>query len=268
MTRLGIAVYGFAAVALGLTNFVWHDFAAVWQPVPQSVPHRSALAFAVALLFIAAGIGVQTRRFAKPALVILGVIYFIFGLLWLPRVFLLPRVYATYGGVFEELSLVAAALLAYGSLRDVTPVVAARLIRIGRVLFGLCVVSFALNHFFAIPETARMVPKWIPPSQYFWAYTTGIAFLLAAIAILSGIMDVIASRLLTLMILLFGVLIWFPALFAAPHTRVVWFGNAINLTIVGAAWIAADVIASSTRQPSAAGATPQAASATPSHADI
>jgi len=93
LTGLGIAVYGFAAVVLGLANVVWDDFAAVWQPVPQSIPHRGALAYLVGMLFVAAGIGVQLRRYAKPALVILALFYFIFGLLWLPRVFLLPRVY-------------------------------------------------------------------------------------------------------------------------------------------------------------------------------
>lgn len=247
---------------------VWHDFAAIWQPVPQSIPHRAALAYFVGVLLIFAGIGVQSHRFAKPAFAILGTLYFIFGLLWLPRVFLLPRVYATYGGVFEELSLVAAAVVAYASLPGLTRSLAPRLGAFGRNLFGVCVISFALNHFFAIPETARMVPKWIPPGPYFWAYTTGVAFLLAAIAILSGIMDVIASRLLTLMLAMFGLLIWFPALFSAPHARVVWFGNAINATIVAAAWIVMDGVALSSRAPSVERVPVEAVKPAPSHADI
>jgi hypothetical protein len=188
--------------------------------------------------------------------------------LWLPRVFLLPRVYGTYGGVFEEFSVVAAALLAYASLPDMGPATVARLSRGGRVLFGVCVVSFALNHFFAIPETARMVPRWIPPGPNFWAYATAVAFLLAAIAILSRTMDVIACRLLTVMIFLFGALIWFPAVFVTPHVPVVWFGNAINLMIMGAAWVAADALDSSTTPASHDNASARVAGAARSHADV
>jgi hypothetical protein len=49
-----------------------------------------------------------------------------------------------------------------------------------------------------------MVPKWIPPGQHFWAVATGVAFLLASAAILSGVLAVLAARLLTVMQLKLG----------------------------------------------------------------
>ncbi len=89
-----------------------------------------------------------------------------------------------------------------------------------------------------------MVPAWIPPGQQFWAVATGIFHLLAGIAILSGVLAVLASRLLTGMLITFGALIWAPSLFAAPHEHMVWGGNAMNLALTGAAWVIADSIAS------------------------
>ena len=95
---------------------------------------------------------------------------------------------------------------------------------------------------YALSETAAL-PKWIPPGQLFWAVATGVAHLLAGIAILSGVLAVPASRLLTLMLVIFGALVWGPSLFANPRVHMVWAGNAINLALIGAAWVVADSIA-------------------------
>ena len=122
---------------------------------------------------------------------------------------------------------------------------AVRKIQIGRSLFGLCVVVFGLAHFLALRETAAMVPSWIPPGQHFWALATGVAHLLAGVAILTGILAGLASRLFTAMLLSFGVLVWIPSVFAHPDAHMMWAGNAINLALAGAAWVVADSI----RQP-------------------
>jgi hypothetical protein len=77
-----------------------------------------------------------------------------------------------------------------------------------------------------------------------WAIATGICFVLAGIAILSGILDVLATRLLALMLLVFSALVLAPPVFASPRDHVAWGSNAYNLAAVGAAWILADWIAS------------------------
>jgi hypothetical protein len=61
-----------------------------------------------------------------------------------------------------------------------------------------------------------LVPKWIPPNQTFWAILTTIAFALAAIAILINCQARLAMRLMTLMLALFGVVVWIPRLIARP----------------------------------------------------
>jgi hypothetical protein len=60
----------------------------------------------------------------------------------------------------------------------------------------------------------------------FWAIVTTIAFVLAAIALLSGRSALLAARLLTAMLIGFGLLVWLPAPFADPHKMINWAGNA------------------------------------------
>jgi uncharacterized membrane protein len=246
--HFGTRVYGLGAIALGLVGLLWGDFADVWQPVPASTPHRTALAYIAAASLLTAGASMQWRRIARSGVVALGILYLIFALLWLPRVIGYPQIYATWGGFFEQFSLVSAALVVYARLAPGNSVWAARTARIGSVLYGICVLSFALDHFFALKETAKMVPAWIPLGQQFWAVETGIFHLLAGMAILSGIWAVLASRLLTIMLLAFGALVWAPSLFAEPHQHMVWAGNAINLALAGAAWVIADYMASRREQ--------------------
>jgi hypothetical protein len=76
----------------------------------------------------------------------------------------------------------------------------------------------------------------------FWAIATTIFFALAAISLFSRRHALLASRLLTAMLIGFGLLVWLPAPFADPHKLISWAGNAQNLAITGTAWIVADYL--------------------------
>lgn len=245
-SNLGSRVYGLAAIALGLIGLIWGDFATVWQPVQPGVPHRDALAYIVAVCFLLGGTAIQWRQTARAGALVLIILYFMSALLWLPRVVGYPQLFGTWSGFAEQFALAAAGIVAFASVavasRESTRAV--RTAQTGRYLFGVCVIVLGLSHFFAISETASMVPKWIPPGQQFWAVATGVAHMLAGIAILSGVMAVLASRLLTVMLVGFGALVWAPSLFEDPHVHMAWAGNAINLAWVGAAWVVADWIGS------------------------
>ncbi|HXW77823.1 MAG TPA: hypothetical protein VEJ20_10460 [Candidatus Eremiobacteraceae bacterium] len=121
------------------------------------------------------------------------------------------------------------------------------LARTGYICFGICVISFTLEQAVYLSGTASFVPKWIPPGQMFWAVVTTLAFALAAVALLSGFQARLASRLLTLMIAGFGLLVWLPMLVADPGTQSNWAGIGQNMAIDGAAWIVADHLAARSR---------------------
>jgi uncharacterized membrane protein YkgB len=72
---------------------------------------------------------------------------------------------------------------------------------------------------------------------------TGICFVIAGLAILSGIQGVLVAWLLGLMFLAFNLVALPSFIFAYPKRHAAWDGNAYNLAAVGAAWILADSIA-------------------------
>jgi uncharacterized membrane protein YphA (DoxX/SURF4 family) len=240
---LGRHVYGLAAVAFGIITFVWHDFNN-WQQIRALaiVPHREILVYIAAAIEIFGGVAIQWPGTARSGAFALGSIYLVFALLWVPLIAAEPRVFDRWGNFFEQFSLVSAALIVYGSLSPSDSKRRATAARIGYLFFGICVVSFTTEQLLYLSGTAAFVPKWIPPGQMFWAITTTIAFALAAIALLSGRSALLASRLLTAMLIGFGLLVWLPAPFADPHRMINWAGNAQNLAITGAAWIVADFL--------------------------
>jgi len=241
----GTRVYGAAAIALGIIGLVWGDFATVWQPVPASVPHRIALAYATAILLLVAGAVIQWRRAFRAALLLLATLYLIAACLWVRRIIGYPQLIGTWSGFAEEFSLTVAAVAVYATSTSRNERWAPLLARVCRVLFGSCAIAFGLAHLLALPQTASLVPAWLPPGQRFWAVTTGGAFLLAGVSMITGISAMMAARLLTAMLALFGLLVWAPSAFRSPHEHIVWAGNAINLAITAAAWMMADSLRSS-----------------------
>lgn len=240
VSDIGRHVFGAAAIIFGIAGLVWGDFATNWQPV-RSVPYHTALAYLAALSLLVVGVAVQSRRSARAGLLVLAFWYAVFAAFWAPRVILLPRIAGTWSGFSEQFFLVVAAMMSYVTLADAESRSTDVVLRVGRMLFGLCVISFGVVHFEALKQTADMVPGWLPPNQRFWAGATGVAHLLAGIAILAGIQTLLAARLLTAMFVVFGLLVWLPRLVAHPAMHNVWGGNAMNLAAAGAAWIVADI---------------------------
>jgi uncharacterized membrane protein YphA (DoxX/SURF4 family) len=237
----GLFVFAAAAIVLGLLGLVWSDFAISWQRVGPDVPHRLALARLAAVIELGCGLGLLWRRTARAAALLLTALYAVFVLLWISPVVAHPAIYDSWGNVFEELSLVIGGLVAFSTLSPPgSPWFRHR--RTFARLYGICPISFGTDHLIYLAGAATWVPRWIPPSQKFWIVATAIFFFMAAAAILSGILAGLAARLLTVMILLFGALIWAPRLAAAPHTHFVWSGNAINFALAAAAWVVSDVL--------------------------
>jgi hypothetical protein len=151
-------------------------------------------------------------------------------------------------GVAQQLILVAAAGIVHTSLAARDSAWLSRALLLVRWIFGLSSIVFGLAHFSSVRDVAAMVPKWMPFGGNFWAILTGIAFVLAGIPILSEILDVLAARLLTLMLFVFSVLALAPGPLPHPGNHVAWGSNAYNLAAVGAAWIFAESIAAKRRE--------------------
>jgi uncharacterized membrane protein YphA (DoxX/SURF4 family) len=234
---IGRYVYGLAAMGSGLCALAWNNFDAL-----GSVPHRQILTYIAATFEILGGVAVQWPRTARAGAVAVGAVYLAFALLEVPLIIAHPLVYNGFGNFFEQFSFVAGALILYASSGPIVPARTARLARIGYYSFGICVISFALEQLFYLPETASLVPNWIPPGQMFWAIATTAAFAVAAIALLTGFMARLASQLTTAMIVGFGFLVWLPALFADRHSFLNWSESTETLGIAASAWIVTDFL--------------------------
>jgi uncharacterized membrane protein YphA (DoxX/SURF4 family) len=248
MTKLSLGrhVFGLAAILFACVNFYWCQFN-VWEQIQPlgNISHPTTLLFIAAAIQLFGGITIQFPKTARIGALALGSIYLIFALLWLPRIAHEPLLYDRWGNFFEQFSLVSGALIVFASFSSNDAPRSNKLARLGYFFFALCVVSFMLEQLFYLQGTASFVPKWIPPSQMFWAILTTVAFALAALALFTGRSVLLASRSLTLMILGFGLLVWLPRPFLDPHQLINWAGNAQNTAILGAAWIVTDYLTQS-----------------------
>jgi uncharacterized membrane protein YphA (DoxX/SURF4 family) len=245
MTRiyLGRHVYGLAAIIFGILIFVWRDVN-VWREILPigKVSHPEILLYIAAAIQLFGGLAIQWAPTCRIGALSLTVIYLIFALLSVPAIIAKPLIYNNWGNFFEQFSLVSGALIVFGAPGPNNHEGPPALARIGYFSFGVCVISFALEQWAYLSATASLVPKWILPSQMFWAITTTIAFALAAIAILFGRTAILASRLLTLMLIGFLLLVWLPIVISHPHTLFNWTESTETLAIAGAARIVTDFL--------------------------
>ena len=202
-SNLGRHVFGVAALVFGIVTLAWQDYNGWHQP------RYFVYAAGAALIF--GGAAIQFRRTAKTGAAALGAAYLVFALRCVPGIVAAPQTYNSWGNFFEQFSLFTGAAVVYA-----------------RWSSGWS------------PET--LVPKWLPPSQMFWAVTTTILFALAAVALLANRMALLATRLLAMMLVIFGILVWVPLLVSDSHNHTNWSETAETFAIAGAAWILADLL--------------------------
>jgi hypothetical protein len=219
-------------LASGLITLAWHEYNDWHQPRYFIYAATAALIFG--------GAAIQFRRTTKTGAVVLGAVYLVFALRCVPQIFAKPQIYNSWGNFFEQFSLVTGTAIVYARLSS--PWSGETLNRIGRILLGACAASFTLEQAIYLGATANLVPKWLPPTQMFWAVTTTVLFALAAVALLTNRMALLAARLLTMMLLIFGLVVWVPLLLSGPHNPTNWSETAETFAIAGAAWILADLL--------------------------
>lgn len=240
---LGRHVLGLAAVLIGIFTIIWPNFYGVPQiAATLKIANHGLLASFVAAIEIFGGAAIQWRASARAGAFAIGGIFFLFAAFMLPHVVARPKVFGYWDGFFEPLSQALGALIVWATVSSGGSKQSSKIARFGCKAFGVCLVSFTLAQVVYFAHTAELVPKWLPPGQKFWAIATTVAFALAALAFLAGRVDLLASRLLTAMILGFWVLVWLPISFATPHSMENWAENVVTLSVAGAAWVFADYL--------------------------
>ena len=252
--KVGVWFYGLGTVLTGILEIAWGDFDASHQPIKAlglSLPVQHILAYVAGVWLIVAGLAILRPRSARIGAAASAIAYLIFAALYLVRynaaihaqgwkTALLSS--ATFG-IAQQLMLVAPAVIVYVYTASPDSLLRNRAGNAARWMLGLPPVIFGIFHFIGIRFFASIVPHWMS-FGYFWAGLTGIAFFVAGCAICSGMMDILAARLLALMLLLFEGFVEIPPIFIRLHNEATWGAAVYNVTAIGACWIFAEFLAS------------------------
>jgi len=252
--KIGVWFYGLGTALTGILNIVWGDFDASHQPIKslgKNVADQHMLAYVAGVWLVAAGLLISWRRSTRFGAAASAIVYLSFVALWLFRYHggihaLGWRIDVLLGisfGIAQQILLVAPAAILFASAASSDFLMQKRAAMAARWMLGLPLIVFGLAHFAGIRVFASIVPHWMG-FGYFWTVLTGIAFFLAGGAICSGIMDVPASRMLALMLLLFEGFVEIPPIFIRLHNQATWGAAVYNLAAIGACLIFAEFLAS------------------------
>lgn len=245
VASLGHAVFAVTLIVVGLLGLIQGDFAAIWQPLPRWVPAARELSALCALITLGGGAGLLwTRAATVAARTLLGYLLLCVLLTKVRYIVLAPAREVSYESCGETVVILAGAWVLYawlaaGDRRWLAITTGAQGLRIARVLYALALIAFGLSHLAYARYTATLVPGWLPAHLAF-VYLTAVAYLAAALAILTGVQASLAAVLSAAQMGLFTVLVWVPRLLAGPVRASLWQELAVSWAMTAGAWMVAD----------------------------
>ena len=242
IVSMGHAFFSLTMIGLGILGIVRPDYVAIWQPVPKDWPDLASLCAFVSLV---CGIGLLWRRMAGVAArALLGYLLLWLLLVRVPGMLLTFNV-ETWWATCKVAVMAAGAWVLYvwlASAKDKQRFGFAagnKGLRIAQTLYGLALIPFGLAHFLYLQNTASLVPKWLP-WHTFWGYFTGGAFILAGVAIVTGVYARLAAMLSALEIGMFTLMVWVPIVAAGNTNTFQWSETVVSATLTAGAWMVAD----------------------------
>ena len=226
--------FALGAILLGAVNIWSRDFALQWQPVPPGFPLRVPLAYVSGSLLIIGGVAILGKQYARQGALLLAAAY----TLWLlilhgPILASKPGDLGTWNGIAEVVFMICGAITLYAAAAGK---LTARFAHGVCIAAGLSALAFGATHFKYVEFVAALVPAWLPPSQIFWAFATGVGHLVAGLALLSGIKTALGATFLALMMALFVLLVHLPRVIASPDEHLEWIMLGVALSLSGSAW--------------------------------
>ena len=255
----GIYLMSLATIAAGILDLIWRDFDPAHQPFGgfgYHLPARALFACIAGIWLVLAGVATLCPRTARLGTFAMAAIYIVFALLPVPHFYTMLHRYGFHltlflglvNQIFLQLIVVAGSMVFHASL---TPGrIAHRPWLLARCFVGVSGILTGIGHLANTQSVGSMIPKWMPLGASLWVDISGIGFILAGVAILTGVLDLLAARLFVLMLLIFEIIL-VPIILEHPHLHQAWGGTAFNLTVAGSVCIYAASLArrSSSRSP-------------------
>ena len=244
MGAAGRLIFAAAVAGLGIISLSTGHFAAVWQPVPGTLPARTALAYANGALMTALGAALLSRRArAVAALAVSAYLMVWLVLLRLPILATAPGIAGHWAGVGENATLVVGGVLNLALAPAVRAdfqrsITARRAVRVGRITFALALMLMSLDNLAYLQANADFPPAWIA-HWLGWGYLVGVAYIAAGLAVLFGLAARLAAIMTAWMMSALTVLCWGSFVLQAPANRTNWTGLMISSALTGAAWLVA-----------------------------
>jgi uncharacterized membrane protein YphA (DoxX/SURF4 family) len=246
LSRVGRILFGVAIVLFGL-QYLFHAQAAGPAPGPPWTAEMGFLAWLIGVGFVAAGVCIAARLWARLAAALLGVALLLRVLLvYAPNLFAHLRDPGPWTSGFELLALSAVALVLAGELESPGSRLWEGLI-VGRLLYAAALVVFGVQHLLYAKFIAALIPAWIP-GHLFWAYFVGAMFFVAALSIATNMQGHLAATLLGLMFLLWVVVLHVPRVVAMAHSGNEWTSAFVALAMSGGAWVLAGALHGEARE--------------------
>jgi uncharacterized membrane protein len=225
--RSGRYLFAIALIAFGTIQFLTTGFLSSLFPVPDSLPARKIMLYAISILFILSGAGIIVFKENKTALTA-GLVFLL--LLIYPHLFSLLKNLHNGGEwtVFGETAAFCggAFILAKGFTGPKTDPQSrsrfpAAFMKTGSLFFSIALFIFGVQHFLYAEYIATLIPHWIP-FHLFWSYFVGVAFITGAAGILLKIKSRLACSLLGFMFLFWVIFVHAPRVMVNPHTETEW----------------------------------------------
>jgi uncharacterized membrane protein len=243
-TQPALCLFVTGLIGLGIVGIIVHDFALVWQPVPEGLPARAVVATTTAVLMLFLAIGLMIRKSRAWASRILFVYLIVWASLKIPAVVVAPKMEAVWLGLGELVMLLCGGWTLFAKLGEVAEgsalgfLAGERGVKFARLLFAIAVIPVGLSHIVYADITAGYVPHWLP-YRVGWAYLTGAGQIASGLGLLFGVLPRIAAWAEAGQISVYTLLVWGPAVIAAPKTRLPWTAFFISWIIGAAAWAVA-----------------------------
>ena len=107
--------------------------------------------------------------------------------------------------------------------------------RIGAILYSLVMIMFGINHLKAGAGMAGYVPAFLPAATFF-VYFSGLALILAGVAIIINVKSQLAAYLLAALLLIIALTIQLPPVIHGTDTTGSFFAGLLkDIALTGAA---------------------------------